>query len=67
MEAIKSVSIRRRLNKDFASRCLKMEIQCLQGLLKNVENQEWPGDSYMTESLKMSMVNLEGLIKFLSH
>ena len=55
------------LHKDFVSRSLDAEVQFLEDLLRKVEQSEWPEDSYIRESLKISMSNIKGLIKYLSH
>ncbi|MEW5895607.1 MAG: hypothetical protein AB1650_07620 [Candidatus Omnitrophota bacterium] len=54
------------LHKGFLASSLQMEILSLQSLLTSVNEGEWSEDFYIRESLKMSMSNLKGLIKFLS-
>jgi len=55
------------LHKDFIARSLGSEVQFLEDLLKRIEQPQWPEDSYIKESLKMSRENLKGLIKYLSY
>ncbi|MFP4472656.1 MAG: hypothetical protein ACLFPX_02125 [Candidatus Omnitrophota bacterium] len=55
------------LHKDVISRCLRTEIQCLESLLKTLEQSEWPKDDYIQESLKFSCSNLKDLTRYLSN
>jgi len=66
VELIQSVKNPSRLHKDFVCRCLKSEAQFLFGILKTAEQSESPEDGHIKEALKISVVNLKGLIKFLS-
>ncbi len=55
------------LHRNFVSRCLKSEIQSLQGLLKILEQSEWPGENYIVKFLRVTDVNFKDLIRYLSN
>jgi hypothetical protein len=65
MKLIQSVNNPSRLHKDFVCRCLKSEAQFLFSLLKTVEQSGRLENEYIRKSLRISVMNLKGLVRLL--